>query len=88
MPLRGHGSNGDIKGAWLNRWGNITHTIHTESVCTVEPLNEDTLKSGHPANQDTSLGPKVSGLEGFHCIPIESTVKYMYLLTADTLVSY
>ena len=31
-------------------------------LCTFQPL-----KSGHPANQGTFLGPKVSKLEGFHC---------------------
>ena len=31
-------------------------------LCTFQPL-----KSGHPTNQDTFWGPKVSGIEGFHC---------------------
>ena len=35
-------------------------------LCTFQPL-----ESGHPANQDTFLGTKVSGLEGFHCMYME-----------------
>ena len=57
-----------VGGTYTYRPPEVGESRSDQTFCsTVEPLNVDTLKSGHLSNQDTFLGPKSVRIWGFHC---------------------
>ena len=66
---------------------NVATQVGVLTTVTVEPLNDDTLKSGHLSNQDTSEirtlipGPKCVHIQGFHCTQCRLTSIAVILLS-------